>query len=171
MAAAPPTVSPIAPQLLPCPFCAAAAGVGNALNDISRTYHFVNCTNCHASTNLLTAADTCPTEAEAVEAWNSRALMRPTEAERHDRMTFAAVFRTAREVIIYPEQPTTAVGSSISLPVEARTRLLALLVDGEPELATAARAFREAFAGGEGAHTTEQWAALGRLNRALGDPA
>lgn len=147
--------------LLPCPFC------GGEPRATPSGPPRVDCTYCGASMELQSAQD-------SERAWNRRSSLMAgplAEAERHDRMTFAAVFRKAREVIIYIDGPTTADGSSVTLPAEARTRLLALLVDGEPELATSARAFREAFAGGEDAHTTEQWAALERLNRALGDPA
>lgn len=56
-------------ELKPCPFCSGDAAMGSGPN-----YHFVNCIDCMASTNLILADSHMPTEAEAITAWNTRTL-------------------------------------------------------------------------------------------------
>ena len=53
-------------SLLPCPFCGGEAHLGSQPGGA-----FVNCTECMASTNVLTGI--ANSEEDAVAAWNRRA--------------------------------------------------------------------------------------------------
>ena len=54
-------------DLKSCPFCGGDASIGD-----SGDYHFVNCAECLATTNLLTIDAMQYTKEEAAERWNTR---------------------------------------------------------------------------------------------------
>ena len=68
------------PPLRPCPFCGGAAAYGQCHAD-GEPWHFVNCTDCLASTNQLTGHAARPTREEAATAWN---LRQPVFAPAHE---------------------------------------------------------------------------------------
>lgn len=54
-------------KLLDCPFCGGIPSLGKGIG-----YTFVNCGECLASTNVLTADAMQYTDEEAAELWNKR---------------------------------------------------------------------------------------------------
>lgn len=64
-------------MLKACPFCGGEAGLGTGQDRDAGEYWFVNCTDCMASTNVTLYNLLPATKAEAIAAWNTRALPEP----------------------------------------------------------------------------------------------
>jgi len=62
-------------DLLPCPFCGSEAAIGGAPGAM-----FVNCVDCHASTNILVPEVGPETPEEAIAAWNTRTVQAQIDA-------------------------------------------------------------------------------------------
>jgi Lar family restriction alleviation protein len=60
------TVRPLAPALLPCPFCKGEMVISKMPERYDKLYYFAGCTACKATSGNYS------TEAEAIAAWNRR---------------------------------------------------------------------------------------------------